>query len=142
MLECITPFKWTFFISHGNFYPFICLHSDTKYKKNYPYRIYELEALCHFLSVKKNLINIEDRELYEKSKQNEVCYIHRWNEFSRQIIIFHVDTAKGHFDNYKLKNLLFKNDDFISQKFISYFMNYQQEIYQHGDKVFSTLSDN
>ncbi len=132
LLECLRPFKWSLFLSHGAYEDFVCLYSDQKYLKNKTYRLYEVTPLVRFLASRQNILNFSKSDLDKNNEADDLCYIHRWNEFTRQIIVFHTSNSH-HFDNYKLNDFLTLNDQFISKKFINYYKNYQlRETQQKG----------
>ncbi len=124
LIECLRPFKWSLLISTGAYQDFTCLYSDGKYQSNQNYRLYEILPLVNYMAAKQNILKFSKSDLVLNPESKDVCYIHRWNDFSQQVVIFHTENA-NHFDNYKLNDFLTLNDQFISKKFIDYYQNYQ-----------------
>lgn len=134
LLECLRPFKWSLFLSRGSHDDFVCLYSDKSYTRNKCYRIYELSPIVRFLASRQNILNFSKNNLNSDNRLDDLCYIHRWNEFTRQVIIFHT-RGSHHFDNYKLNDFLTLNDSFISKKFMNYYQKYQtNQLLSEGNK--------
>lgn len=104
-----------FFASHTE--EFTCIHSNGKYQKDSKYSLYDLWPLVRCLSSQSNIL--EKPKTLSLKDSKEICYIHRWNQFYKQVIILKPSELNQIGLN-KLRTSLERNDEFLSKKFLTY----------------------